>query len=431
MRKLAIIGSGIAGLGCAWFLRRDHDVTVLEADDHAGGHANTIPAGEGPGSVALDTGFMVFNPVTYPCLTRLFGILGVPVRATDMSFSVRHVQRDIEFSGSSFNHLFAQRRNILRPSFIRMLLRIDRFNREATAALGDPAVGGMDLDAYLRRGGYGADFRDLYLVPMASAVWSAPREQMLRFPAATLLRFFHNHGFLGLHTQHQWWTVVGGARAYVERLTRHFRDRILMRTPVRRVRRTRSGVEVTTDGGPTLYDRVVMACHPPATLALLGDDATPAERRLLTPFRYQPNTATVHTDRSVMPRRRLAWSAWNHRLDASQGRPPTTHYWLNRLQGIAGEVDYFVSINGAHLVRPERVLRTVDYEHPLFDQAAVEAQAGIAGLNAAARSGSETYFAGAWQRYGFHEDGLLSAVNLAALLHGGDPWPRAGAEGAS
>jgi predicted NAD/FAD-binding protein len=292
----------------------------------------------------------------------------------------------------------------------------------------------MTLADYVARGGYGRDFLELYLVPMSSAVWSTPPEDMLRFPAATLLRFFHNHGFLGLHTQHPWWTVVGGAQTYVEKMIRPFGTRVYLRTPVREVRRIADGVYVATDTAAHVFDKVIFACHPPTTCQLLGNDATPAERRLLSAFRYQPNRVALHTDAAVMPRTRLAWSSWNYRLDlpATNSRSngttsgtaleASTHYWMNRLQGVSDRVNYFVSVNGDQRIDPQKILRTIPCEHPLFDLAARDAQAEIPALNAAAFGGSETYFVGAWQRYGFHEDGLLSAVNLATLLLGRDPW---------
>jgi uncharacterized protein len=426
MTSLAIIGTGISGLGCAHFLHRHFDVTLFEQEARPGGHTHTVTVAE-PGTgrqVPIDTGFMVFNYETYPELTRLFAALRVPVKKTDMSFSVRHEDTGLEFCGSSLNHLFAQRRNLLRPSFYRMLLAIDRFNREAIAALADPAIDTMTLADYVRARGYGRDFLDLYLVPMSSAVWSTPPEKMLRFPARTLLRFFHNHGFLGLSTQHQWWTVDGGAQEYVKRLTAPWADRIRRGARVVRVSRSPEGVLVTTaDGGAQRFDRVILATHGHASLALLADP-TPDETRLLREFQYQPNIATLHTDASVMPRTRLAWSAWNYSLarDAAGLIQPMTIYWMNRLQGVSDRENYFVSINRPEAIAPDRVLRTIAYEHPLFTLGAVRAQAEIPRLNESAAGASETYYCGAWTRYGFHEDGFLSALNLSRQLLGRDAW---------
>lgn len=426
MSKLAIVGTGISGLGCAHFLHRHFDVTLFEQNGYTGGHTNTVTVPEtGTGrAVPIDTGFMVFNYETYPQLTRLFGLLNVPVKKTAMSFSVRHEDTGLEFAGSSLNHLFAQRRNLFRPRFIRMLLAVDRFNREAVAALDDPAWAGVALGDYVRRRDYGNDFLEFYLVPMSSAVWSTPPDQMLAFPATSLLRFFHNHGFLGLHTQHQWWTVDGGAQAYVKRLTLPWRDRIRHDAKVVRIRREGGGITLTTHTGATeRFDRVVLASHADQSLALLGDP-TPDETRLLREFRYQPNLATLHTDSSVMPRTRLAWSAWNYSItrDAGGRVSPATHYWMNRLQGVSDRENYFVSINGVDRINPAKVLRTIAYEHPLFNLGAIRAQSEIPALNAAAAGRTETYFAGAWTRYGFHEDGFLSAVKLSDLLLKRDAW---------
>ena len=426
MPTLAIIGTGIAGLGCAHFLHRHFDVTLFEQNGYTGGHTNTVTVPElSTGrSVPIDTGFMVFNYETYPQLTRLFGELQVPVKKTDMSFSVRHEDTGLEFCGSSLNHLFAQRRNLLRPSFYRMLFAIDRFNRDAIAALADPAIDSLTLADYVRARGYGRDFLDLYLVPMSSAVWSTPPEKMLQFPARTLLRFFHNHGFLGLSTQHQWWTVDGGAQEYARRLMAPWVGRVRTNARVTRVSRSPIGVLVTTaDGISQRFDKVILAAHGHESLALLAD-ATADEARLLREFQYQPNLATLHTDASVMPRTKLAWSAWNYSLarDTTGRISPATIYWMNRLQGVSDRENYFVSINGSDRVDPARVLKTMAYEHPLFTLGAVRAQTEIPRLNETAAGTTETYFCGAWTRYGFHEDGFLSAVNLARQFLGRDPW---------
>jgi uncharacterized protein len=427
MSRLAIIGSGIAGLGCAHFLQRKFDLTIFEQHDTPGGHTNTVDVPEGDRRVALDTGFMVFNRQTYPLLTELFRRLDVKVKPAPMSFSVRHRDSGLEFCGSSLNHLFAQRRNLLRPRFYRMLASIARFNREAVAALDRPGITELTLGEYVRRGGYGQDFFDLYLVPMSSAVWSTPPELMLGFPAATLLRFFANHGFLGLNTQHPWLTVDGGARSYVTKISAPWRDRVRLGRRVALIRRGKGGVSVvTTDGAAETFDRVILACHGDQALRLLAGP-TPEEFRLLSEFHYQPNLATVHTDTAVMPRTRLAWSSWNYEIarDAAGQVSAATHYWMNSLQGVSDRENYFVSIGRAEAIDPARVVRTIAYEHPLFSLGAVQAQADLPRLNAAARGSTETYFAGSYFRYGFHEDGLLSAFNLSELLLGGDPWAQA------
>jgi len=427
--RLAIIGTGIAGLGCAHFLQRDFDLTLFEAADYIGGHTNTVTARE-PGTgrtVPIDTGFMVFNHATYPLLTRLFRELGVATKKTDMSFSVRHGDSGLEFCGSSVNHLFAQRKNLFRPRFYRMLFAINRFNQEAVAALADPAspVFTETLGDYVKRRGYGSDFFDLYLVPMSSAVWSTPPEKMLAFPAAALLRFFHNHGFLGLSTQHQWWTVEGGAKSYIAPLTAPFAQKIRLNSAASGVIRTPRGVTVTTATGTAhTFEKVILACHGDQALRLL-QNPTDAEHRLLSAFHYQPNTATLHTDASVMPRTRLAWSAWNYEIarDSAGAVSTATHYWMNKLQGVSDRENYFVTINRPESINPAKILKRIAYDHPLFSLAATAAQAELPALNQAALGTTETFYAGAWQRHGFHEDGLHSAHRLAAQILARDPWP--------
>ena len=426
MARIAIIGSGIAGLGCAHFLHRHHDITVFESDRHVGGHANTVETPE-PGTDAplpIDTGFMVFNRVTYPHLCRLFDQLKVPVKKTSMSFAVRDDESGLEWCGTSLNHLFAQRRNLFNPRFIRMLFAVNRFNREAIAALDDPSIAQVSLADFVRDRNYGDDFFNLYLVPMSSAVWSTPPELMLEFPAASLLRFFHNHGFLGLHTQHQWWTVDGGSREYVTRLTAPWRDRIQLNNAATRIVRTGRNIIVMTQRGEARsFDQVILATHADTALRLIVNP-TPDEARLLGAFSYQANTATLHTDQRVMPRTRLAWSSWNYQLVRGQdGRmEPATHYWMNSLQGVSEREQFFVSINRADDIAPSQLRQTIPYTHPLFNLAALEAQNELPALNADASGTTNTYFAGSYFRHGFHEDGFMSAVQLCELLRGGDPW---------
>ncbi len=423
MKTLAVIGSGIAGLGCAWFLRDRYDLSVFEQNDYAGGHSNTITVQEDGRAVPIDTGFMVFNHVTYPLLTRLFRELDVATKPTDMSFSVQHVPTALEYNGGSLNLLFGQRRNLFRPRHWRMLMAIDRFNKEAVAALDDPRYAEYTLGRYITERGYGEDMLNHYLVPMSSAVWSTPPELMLEFPAMTLIRFWHNHGFLGLYTQHPWYTVVNGSQSYVQKIAAPFRDRVFRNQKAVQVARVNGKARVTIAGGEVReFDKVILACHGDQALALLADP-TDLEVRLLKEFKYQSNTATLHTDESFMPRTRRCWAAWNYRIDPGEdGRPePTTHYWMNRLQGVSDSVNYFVSLNCHERVRPSRVLKCIRYEHPLFNLAAIQAQKELPSLNRLSPD-QTTYFAGAWFKYGFHEDGFASALACARAVTGEELW---------
>lgn len=416
--SLAIIGSGISGLGCAHFLQHDYDLTLFEAGNHVGGHTNSITVPEADGEAVMDTGFMVYNEVTYPLLTRLFKQLNVPTKETVMSFSVHHGPTGIEWNGAGLNTLFAQRKNVFSPDHWRFLLQLNRFNGEAVAALEDPRWQKMNLREYVEARGYGRAFLERYLIPMGGAVWSSPPDRMLEFPAVTLLRFWHNHGFLGLHAQHQWRTVDGGSREYVKRLIPPFADRIHLQTPVRQVRRLADGVEVTTEKfGARHFDKVILASHADQSLRLLADP-TDKEVEVLSTFKYQPNRTQVHSNASVMPDLKRCWAAWNYRNDAGR---TTTHYWMNALQGVSKRRNYFVSLN-AELPASD-AHATIDYEHPLFDLKAIAAQGEVQNLN---NPSGRTFFCGAWTRYGFHEDGLLSAFKLSERLLGRDPWaPRA------
>jgi predicted NAD/FAD-binding protein len=419
MKTLAIIGTGIAGLGCAHFLHSRYDLTIYEQNDYAGGHTNTIVVQEEGREVPIDTGFMVFNHVTYPHLTRLFRELGVATMPTEMSFSVQHQPSGLEYNGGSLNLLFGQRRNLVSLRHWQMLAQIHRFNAEAVAALDDARFANYSLREYVAERGYGRDMLHRYLVPMSSAVWSTPPEKMLDFPATTLLRFWHNHGFLGLHTQHPWLTVVDGAKSYVAKISVPFRDRVQLGIGAVKVTRTDRGAVVqSADGMTRTFDKVILACHADQALALLGDP-TEMESRLLHEFHYQPNTATLHTDASVMPRIRRCWASWNYRLD---GRAvPTVHYWMNRLQGVSERENYFVSLNAHESIAPENVLRRIEYEHPLFNLAAVAAQRELPTLNRLSPD-QTTYYAGAWFKYGFHEDGFASALECARAIAGEPLW---------
>jgi predicted NAD/FAD-binding protein len=414
-QKIAIVGSGISGMACGWFLNRDHDVTVYEKEGRTGGHSHTVMVAEGRETIPVDTGFMVYNEVTYPLLTRLFNELNVVTKPTSMSFSVRHESDGIEFNGGSLNLLFGQRRNLLNPRYWKMLMQINRFNHETVRELEEERFGDLTLRDYVRARGYGEDFLKWYLSPMAAAVWSSPPERIDTFPARTLMRFWHNHGFLGLDTQHPWRTVSGGSRCYVEKLTAPFKDRIHQGAPVRSVKDTTVYLE---DGTSATYDQVVIAAHGDQALGML-ENPTALEIDLLGKFRYQENIALLHTDTQFMPRTRRCWAAWNYRIDSRSRH--STHYWMNELQGVSDREQYFVSINPSSPVPDEKVKKRLIYEHPMFDLAAVDAQQQLPSLHEAGQD-TKRYFCGAWQRYGFHEDGLWSAVNVCAKILGRDPW---------
>ncbi len=417
--RIAIIGTGISGLVCAHFLHRHFDLTLFEAADYIGGHTNTVTVNENGRELPIDTGFMVFNHQTYPLLCRLFEELGVETKRTDMSFSLTHLPTGYEYNGHSLDTIFGQRSNLISPRFWRFLRQISRFNEETIEAMNDPRFERMTLRQYAQARGYGQDFLDLYIIPMGSAVWSTPPELMLEFPARTLMHFWFNHGFLGMKTRHPWWTVCDGSRQYVRKITPPFSDRIRLSSPVSKIERTDIGVTIYPQSGPPEnFDQVILATHAPTSLKLLAAP-TALEHEILSNFKYQPNLATLHTDDHFMPRTRRCWAAWNYRVkfDEAGTIQPSTHYWMNRLQGVSDKVNYFVSINGAEDIDPAKVIRRIDYEHPLFDLAATDAQQRVPELHSA-----NTHFCGAWTRYGFHEDGFMSAVKTCAHILGGDPW---------
>lgn len=409
MQKLAIIGTGMAGMGCGWFLHKEYELTVYEQNDYVGGHTNTISVDENGTPVHFDTGFMVFNHVTYPYLTKLFAELGVETKKTSMSFSVQHVESGLEYCGSGLNGLFAQRKNIFSPKFIRMLMQISRFNKESVNWLQNEKDENLSIADYCKRFGLGEDFIHKYLVPMSGAVWSTPPEKMLDFPAHTLIHFFYNHGFLGLNTQHQWWTVTGGSKNYRDKIIVPFRDKIMVNNAAVSVRRENGKVKVKSkDGQEREFDKVIFACHGDDAIAMI-ENPTADEKRLLSCFRYQPNKATVHTDDSIMPKNKKVWSSWNYRIaKKNETELPSTIYWMNSLQGVSDKRNYYVSINEADEVDPKKIIREIDYTHPLFDVPAILAQKELPKLNET----GPLYFCGSYFRYGFHEDALLSAVQL-------------------
>jgi predicted NAD/FAD-binding protein len=408
--RIAIVGSGIAGNVVAHHLHREHEITVFEAAAHVGGHTHTHAVKQGGRRYEVDTGFIVYNERTYPRFTALLAELGVQTQESSMSFSVRDESSGLEYNGTTLDTLFAQRRNLLRPSFLGMVRDILRFNREAPRLL-ETAGGETALGEFLAQGGYGRAFIEHYIVPMGAAIWSTDPESMLAFPARFFVRFFHNHGMLSVSDRPVWRTVRGGSARYVERLTAPFRDRIRLRTPVESVRRLPAGVLVKARGlEAQRFDAIFLACHSDQALALL-EEPHPREREVLGAIRYQENEAVLHTDRRLMPKERRAWAAWNyHVLPGDRGRVALT-YHMNALQRLESPEPFLVTLNRGEAIDPERVLQRVRYEHPLFTPEAVSAQRRQAEVN----GHRGTYFCGAYWRNGFHEDGVASAV--AAIEH--------------
>ncbi len=403
--KIAIIGAGVSGLLAARLLANEHDLHVFEANDYAGGHTNTVGFDAFGRHYAADTGFMVFNERTYPNFVQMLRLLGVAARDSDMSYSVRCAESGLEYQGSSLNGLFAQRRNLLRPSFYRMLVDILRFNRRSRELL-KGQNDELTLGDYLGQGGYGRGFVENYLVPMGSAIWSAPPDRFRRFPARFIVNFFNNHGLLTVFGHPQWKTVQGGAVRYVKALTKPFADRIRLRCPVVSVRRHPDRVVVSWEGGgPEAFDAVVLAAHSDQSLAMLAD-ATPAEREILSAIAYQRNETVLHTDSSLLPRCRRAWASWNSYVPAEEGRPVILTYNLNRLQGHTSPDPICVTLNATESIDPGRILRRLVYHHPVYTREALAAQKRFHEINGKNR----TYFCGAYWGHGFHEDGVRSAL---------------------
>jgi predicted NAD/FAD-binding protein len=404
--RIGIVGGGIAGLTVAHHLQHEHDLTLFEGAGYAGGHTNTIDVEEAGTLVGVDTGFIVFNHRNYPGFTRLLSELGVASRPSEMSFSVRNEVTGLEYRGSSLNTLFAQRRNLFRPAFHRMVRDIVRFYREAPSVLHTEAAD-MPLGRYLEHNRYSALFVRDHLVPMASALWSSGPERTRNMPVGFLVRFMENHGMLNLRGRPEWRTVQGGSREYVRALTRPLGDRIRLHSPVEAVRRGPEGAWLRLGGEWIRFDRLVLALHSDQALRLLLDPS-PAEREVLGAMSYQANDVVLHTDTRFLPRRRRAWSSWNYHVTATPSELPTVTYYLNRLQGLRARRHYCATLNRTSEIRPERVLRSFIYHHPVFDRAAVAAQRRheeVSGVR-------DTYYCGAFWGYGFHEDGLQSGLRV-------------------
>ncbi len=422
--KIAVIGSGIAGLSCAYQLARHHrqQVTLFEGADYLGGHSNTVDVDVDGISHPVDTGFLVFNHRTYPQLVRLFADLEVPVAASEMSFAVS-LGGELEWAGTNLATVFAQPANLLRPRFLGMLMDIARFNRAAvTAAAGEAAA--MSLGDFLDRNRYGGAFRDWYLLPMAAAIWSCPTKAMLDYPFATFARFCHNHGLLQVTDRPQWCTVRGGAREYVRRMAAVLDD-IRLKSPVALVRRTAAGVLVhcapsgSRPASVERFDHAVLACHSDQALAMIETPAA-AEREVLGAIRYQANSAVLHTDPALLPRRKRVWAAWNylggapsrHAANGRSAHPVAVSYLINKLQPLPFHSPVVVTLNPQVAPRIGHLLRQFDYMHPVFDQGAIDAQRRLPQIQGA----DHLWFAGAWTGYGFHEDGLKSGLAAAAGL---------------
>lgn len=417
-QRIAVIGGGISGLATAWLVGKDHRVTLFEAEPRLGGHARTVLAGQN-GDIPVDTGFIVFNYANYPHLTALFRDLDVPVQRSDMSFGVSLGGGRLEYALRSGDALFGQRRNLASPAFYGMIRDILRFNARAEIAVIDRPE--LTVAGLVKELGLGRAFRDHYLFPICGAIWSTPTSGIGNFPAQALMRFMRNHALLSARSQHQWWTVSGGSRTYVDRLAAALQRRgTQIRTGARvsRVERGNGGVTIACEGSePERYDQVVLATHSDVTLAMLAD-ASPEERAALGAIRFQPNRTVLHRDPVVMPRRRRCWSSWIYRTEdlpavggGSESSVGVT-YWMNRLQSIRETEPLFVSLNPEAEIPDEAIYDETVFRHPVFDRAALAAQGEIAAMQGRRR----TWFAGAWLRNGFHEDGFASAVRIARRI---------------
>jgi predicted NAD/FAD-binding protein len=403
--RIAVIGSGISGMVAAYHLSREHDVTVYESGPHIGGHTNTVDVNYQGRDYAVDTGFIVYNDWTYPNFIALLDELAVPWQSSHMSFSVRCEKSGLEYNGTSINSLFAQRRNLVRPSFLRMVADILRFNRRAPQLL-EAAADGMTLGDYLRREGYSEYFVDHYIIPMGAAIWSSRPVDMLNFPARFFVEFFANHGFLSVDDRPTWRVIQGGSREYVKRLTARYAARIHRNTPVASLQRQPNRVVVRLKNGTVEnFDQVFVACHSDQALKLLSDPSH-EEREILGAIPYQANEALLHTDSSLMPHRPLAWAAWNYHLALEQYERVTVTYNMNILQSLAAPAQFLLTLNRNEDVDPRKVLGRYVYHHPVYTAAAVAAQGRRREINGVRR----TYYCGAYWSYGFHEDGVKSAL---------------------
>lgn len=418
--RIAVVGSGAAGLGAAWLLSKKYDVTVFEAGGHAGGHCHTHDVDWRDRTISVDTGFIVYNEPNYPNLSALFRHLDVATEDSQMSFSVHTGCGGLEWAGTNLLTVFAQARNLGRPRFIRMLLDLLRFNRSAPSDLAAGRLAGLTLGDYLDAGGYGDPFRRWYLLPMGAAIWSCSVDGMLRFPAESFVRFFANHGLLTVNDQPQWRTVSGGSRSYVERILQQLPGEVLLNTPVIAIKREPGGVLLRdAHGRHQRFDHVVVASHADQALAMLADP-NDDERELLGAFSYQANRAVLHRDGALMPRRRRIWSSWNYAAESmdDSGNSVSLTYWMNKLQNIDRDRPLFVTVNPNLQPRDELVLAEMSYDHPLFDASALAAQQRLDRLQGTDR----IWYCGSYFGYGFHEDAFTSGLEVAEALGVRRPW---------
>ncbi len=410
--KIAIVGSGIAGLTSAYLLNRKHDISVFEAADWIGGHTHTVDVSVAGRDYAIDTGFIVFNDWTYPNLIKLLGQLGVGFKPTEMSFSVHDPQTRTEYNGNNLNSLFAQRRNLLSPTFWGMLRDILRFNREALADLESQRIDPhTTLGDYLQSRGYGQRFIEHYIVPMGAAIWSMSLADMLAFPLQFFVRFFKNHGLLSVSNRPQWCVIEGGSSSYIEPLTASFRERIHLSCPVHRVERDEQGVTVHSAAGSERFDKVIFACHSDQALKMLAQPSA-AEQQILGALPYAENDVVLHTDTRLLPDRKLAWASWNYRLGGGKQQLAAVTYDMNILQGIESDTTFCVSLNQTDAIDPNKILARYTYSHPQYSLAGVEAQGRWEELNGA----NNSWFCGAYWANGFHEDGVVSGLRVAAAF---------------
>lgn len=410
--KIAIIGSGISGLVAAYRLHGAHEITLFEANDYLGGHTNTVDVELNGERHAIDTGFIVFNDWTYPNFIKLLGEIGVASQPTVMSFSVTDERSGLEYNGHSLNTLFAQRRNLLRPGFYRMLRDIVRFNRQAREIASQPGDA-RTVGEFLQEQRYSRQFREHYLLPMGAAIWSCPTGVFSQFPIRFIAEFYHNHGLLNLADRPTWRVIQGGSRTYVNALVRGFRERIRLSSPVTQVRRHADDVTVRlTDGMTETFDHVIFACHSDQALRILGDAATAPEKEILSAFPYGRNVAVLHTDTGLLPRSRRAWASWNFRQGGDPAQPASVTYNMNILQGLQSRQTFCVTLNDEERIAPAAVLRRFVYFHPVFTTRRAAAQSRHAELLTANR----TSFCGAYWRNGFHEDGVVSGQAAARAI---------------